>query len=315
MFKITRVWHHRCVPPSELRADDGYSALDPDDLPAPEVGDDDRPVLFAPVRRMVSLGVVGLSGLLTLAMVVGVQFDHGPFALMVFGVQVLFVVVWTIAAQPPAPKVVGTVGLLVAVAADWFALVERPASLGPMAYVTAGGFVLAVIGQLLRPAGRVRVTESLGSSLMVVLGVVAYATLVVLSRVPLGTQVISACVVGAGTALFVAHLTDLAAPMMRVAPAVPRGGVGIIVGAMVGTAAAGLTGYLLDGLQTLPTAFAGLAAAVIALMVDLSVNYADAGRRLAGAIPSWWLVRHMQGPLTALALAAPVAYAAKLLLA
>jgi hypothetical protein len=308
------------VPPSELRADDGYepgyAALDPDDAPGPDTAeDDDRPYLFAPVRRLVSLGVVGLSGLLTVAIVVGVQFDHQPFALVVFGVQVLFVVVWTIAAQPPAPKVVGAVGLVVALAAVWFALTERPASLGPMAYVTAAGFVLAVVGQLLRPAGRVRVTESLGSSLMVVLGVVAYATLIVLSREPLGTQVISACVVGAGVALFVAHLADLAAPMMRLAPAVPRGGIGIIVGAMVGTAAAGLAGYLLDGLQTLPTAFAGLAAAVIALMVDLSVNYAEAGRRLAGAAPSWWLVRHMQGPLTALALAAPVAYVAKLLLA
>ena len=306
------------MPPSELRADDGYSALDPDDLPGPDAGDgdrDDRPVLFTPVRRLVSLGVVGLTGLLTVAVIVGVQFDHQPFALVIFGIQVLFVVVWTIAAQPPAPKVVGTVGIIVALAADWFALMEKPASLGPMAYVTAGGFVLAVIGQLLRPAGRVRVTESLGSSLMVVLGVVAFATLIVLCREPLGTQVISACMVGAGAALFVAHLVDLAAPVMRLAPAVPRGGVGIIVGAMVGTAAAGLAGYLLDGLQTLPTAFAGLAAAVIALMVDLSVNYADAGRRLAGAIPSWWLVRHMQGPLTAFALAAPVAYAAKLLLA
>lgn len=305
------------VPPSELRADDGYAALGPDDAAGYEpAGDDDgRPPVYAPVRRLVSLGVVGLTALLTLALFVGVQFDHQAFALVVFGVQVLFVIAWTVSAQPPAPKVVATVGLLVAFGADWFALVEQPASLGPMAYVTAGGFGLAVIGQLLRPAGRVRVTESLGSSLMVVLGVVAYATLIVLCRVPLGTQVIGACVVGAGAALLVAHLTDLAWPVMRVAPAVPRGGIGIIVGAMVGTGVAGLTGYLLDGLQTLPTAFAGLAAAVIALMIDLSVNYADAGRRLAGAIPSWWLIRHMQGPLTAFALAAPVAYVAKLILA
>lgn len=312
------------MPPSELRAGDGhdagydagYAAPDPDDLPGPDPGEGDgRPLVFAPVRRLVSLGVVGLAGLLTVALVVGVQLDHRSFALVVFGVQALFVVVWTIAAQPPAPKVVGTVGFLVAVGADWFALTDRPASLAPMAYVTAGGFVLAVIGQLLRPAGRVRVTESLGSSLMVVLGVVAYATLVVFSRIPLGTQVITACVVGAGAALLVAHLVDLAAPLLRVAPAVPRGGIGVIVGAMVGTGAAGLAGYLLDGLQTLPTAFAGLAAAVIALMIDLSVNYAEAGRRLAEAVPSWWLVRHMQGPLTAFALAAPVAYVAELLLA
>jgi hypothetical protein len=50
-------------------------------------------------------------------------------------------------------------------------------------------------------------------------------------------------------------------------------------------------------------------------MADLSVNYAEAGRRLAGNVPAWWLTRHMQGPLTALALAAPVAYAANLILA
>jgi hypothetical protein len=266
----------------EWPPEDSYAGTDPDDVAAgPGAGtaaDDEeaRPPVFAPVRRLVSLGVVGLTALLTVAVVVGVQFDHGSFALVVLGVQILFVVVWTIAGQPPAPRVVGFVGLVVAGGADLAAVRVQPASLAPMAYITAGGFVVAVIGQLLRPAGRVRVTESLGSSLMVVLGVVAYATLIVRSRKALGTQLISACVVGAGTALLVAHLTDVVAPMLRVAPAVPRGGAGVIAGAMVGTAAAGLAGYLLEGLTTLPTAIAGLAAAVIALMVDLSVNYADA---------------------------------------
>jgi hypothetical protein len=302
---------------SEWPPEDSYAGTDPDDVAGGIDAEDEdaRPPAFAPVRRLVSLGVVGLTALLTVAVVVGVQFDHASFALVVLGVQILFVVVWTIAAQPPAPRVVGFVGLVVAGGADLAAVRVEPASLAPMAYITAGGFVVAVIGQLLRPAGRVRVTESLGSSLMVVLGVVAYATLIVLSRKALGTQVISACVVGAGTALLVAHLTDVVAPMLRVAPAVPRGGAGVIAGAMVGTAAAGLAGYLLEGLSTLPTAIAGLAAAVIALMVDLSVNYAEAGRRLAGMPPPWWLVRHMQGPLTAFAFAAPVAYAATLVLA
>jgi hypothetical protein len=302
----------------EWPPDDTYAGPDPDDVDASVEADldrDERPPVMVPVRRLVSLGIVGLTALLTVAVVVGVQFDHGSFALVVFGVQIVFVVVWAIAAQPPAPRVVAFVGLAVAGGAALAAVLVRPASLAPMAYITAGGFVVAVLGQLLRRAGRVRVTESLGSSLMVVLGVVAYATLIVLSRVPLGTQVISACVVGAGGALLVAHLTDVVAPLLRVAPAVPRGGAGVIIGAMAGTAAAGLAGYLLEGLSTLSTALAGLAAAVIALMVDLSVNYADAGRRLAGTPPPWWLVRHMQGPLTAFAFAAPVAYAANLVLA
>lgn len=293
-----------------------FAGLDPDDAPAPpDAGWEERPVEVAPVRRLVSLGTVGLTALLTAAVVVGVQFDHRAFGLVVFSVQVLFVVVWAVAAQPPAPRVVGFVGLVVAGGADLAAIFVRPVSLAPMAYITAGGFVVAVIGQLLRPAGRVRVTESLGSSLMVVLGVVAYATLIVQSRVPLGTQVISACVIGTGVALLVAHATDAVAPLLRVAPQVPRGGFGVILGAMAGTAGAGLAGALLEGLSTLPTALAGLAAAVIGLMADLSVNYAEAGRRLAGNTPAWWLTRHMQGPLTAFALAAPVAYAANLVLA
>ncbi len=268
-----------------------------------------------PPRRVLSIALAGLSGLLAVAMVLGVQLSHSSFALVVFGVQALFVVVWTVASQPPAPRIVATVGIGVAAVADYQAVAVDEASLAPLAYLTVAGFVAGVIGQLVRPAGRVRVTESLGSSLVVVLGAIAYATLVVLSRVPLGTQVITACMIGVGVALVVAHATDAVAPLLRVAATVPRGGVGIVAGAMLGTAAAGITGSYLSGLATLATAFAGLAASVIALMVDLSVNYAETGRRMAGMIPEWWLVRHMQGPLTALVFAAPTAYAASLVLA
>jgi hypothetical protein len=284
--------------------------LDDGAEPRPE-----RTVPEAPVRRVLSLAMAGLAGLLGVAMVVGAQLTPESYALVVFGAQVLFVVVWTVASQPPGARIVAGVGIAVAVNADLASVIVNPASLAPLAYLTAAGFVAAVIGQLLRPAGRVRVTESLGSSLVVVLGVVAFATLIVLGRRPLGDQVIVATVVAAAAALMVAHLVDTVAPLPRVAPAVARGGAGVVAGAMVGTAAAGLAGHFLEGLSPLPTALAGLVAAVIALMVDLSANYAEASRRLAGAAPALWLVRHMQGPLAAFALAAPTAYAASLLLA
>lgn len=267
------------------------------------------------MRRLLSLGLAGLSALLTAALVVGAQLDHGSYVLVVLGVQVIFVVVWTVASQPPAPRIAAAVGLAVAVSADLASVWTDRASLSPLVYLTAAGFVVAVIGQLLRRTGRVRVTESLGSSLVVVLGAMAGATLVVLSREPLGAQVISACMVAAGVGLAVAHLTDLVAAVPRVAPSVPRGGAGIIVGAMAGTAAAGVVGAYLEGLSTLSTAVAGLAAALIALMVDLSADYAEASRQLAGATPALWLVRHMQGPLTAFVITAPTAYAAYLVLA
>ena len=43
------------------------------------------------------------------------------------------------------------------------------------------------------------------------------------------------------------------------------------------------------------------------------VGYAEAGRQMAGELPTMWVARHMQGPLGGFALAAPVAYAISVL--
>src|SRR5439155_434984 len=165
-----------------------------------------------------------------------------------------------------------------------------------------------VLGQLARPAGRVRVTESLGSSLVVTVGVVALATLAVLTRHPAGTQALIACLAAAGLAVTVARLADMVFPYPRLAPQVPRGGLGVVLGAMAGAGAAAVAGGLLEGVTPQRTAVAGLCTAIVAVVIDLSVGYAEAGRRLDGDAPALWLARHMQGPLGAFALSAPAAY-------
>src|SRR6266542_4115542 len=236
------------------------------------------------------------------------------YAVVILGIQMVFVAAWTVASRPPAPWVVAAVGLGAAIGADAAAAWVRPASLAPLAYVTAAAFIAGVLGQLSRPAGRVRVTESLASTLVVVLGVVAFATLVVLTRHPGGTQAIVACLVAAGVSLVVARLTDIVLPFPRLAPQVPRGGTGVVLGAMAGTAAAAVAGYYLQGLQTSQTAIAGLVTAVVAVVVDLSVGYAEASRQLAGETSALWLARNLQGPLGSFALAAPAVYAASALL-
>src|SRR3954451_18390454 len=165
--------HH---PPEDPRSGDDSSAEPPPPLP--------------PVRRLISLGGAGFAALVAMALIVGAQSRHESYAVVMFGVQSLFVAVWVMASRPPAPRVVGTVGLAVALGTDAAAVFTRPASLAPLAYVTAAGFIIGVVGQLTRPAGRQRVTESLGSSLVVTLGVVSFASLVVLGRAPHGTQAI-----------------------------------------------------------------------------------------------------------------------------
>ena len=323
-------WHHRGVPPTPPSAED-HGARPPaadqaprrrrreeaDQTDAPDVADvwevPEKSESWPAVRRLVSLGIAGFAALMAVGIVVGAQTRHESYAVVIFGVQVLFVAVWVVASRPP-PRVVAAVGIAVAIGTDVAAVLTRPASLAPLAYVTAAGFIVGVVGQLTRPAGRQRVTESLGSSLIVSLGVVAFASVIVLSREVRGTQAIVACIAAAGIAIFIARLTDAIVPLPRIAPQVPRGGAGVVLGAMVGTAAAGAIGNLLDGITPLPSALAGLATAIVAVMVDLSVGYAEASRLIDGDEPAQYLARHIQGPMGAFAFAAPAAYVASVLL-
>jgi hypothetical protein len=55
-------------------------------------------------------------------------------------------------------------------------------------------------------------------------------------------------------------------------------------------------------------AIAGLVTSMAAIMADLAASYGEAGRQLSGAPPALWTMRHMQGPLAAMALSAPAAY-------
>jgi hypothetical protein len=278
------------------------SAPPVDDLPLPEV----------PVRRLLSLTIGGFAALLMVGLIMGAQTSgvaqRLPYAIVVFGTQMLYVFATTMALRPPAAKVVVVVGLLSALAADYAANVPNVPSIGPLGTVAAGGMVLGVLGQIVLREGRMRVTESLAATTMIVIGVVAFATLLVLVRNPLGTQAITVCLASCGVALSVARFTDVLVPLPRLAPQVPRGAAGIVLGTMIGTGVAGYIGKYLVGFTPTSAALVGAAAAVAAILADLTIGFAEAGRELAGEPPTMWLARHMQGPLAGFALAAPVAY-------
>jgi hypothetical protein len=284
--------------------------VDPDpEEPVDEVAE----IRVVPVRRKLSVAIAGFAGLLAVGLILGAQTSgpdaRTPYAIVIFGVQVLYVLAWTMALRPPAIKTVATVSVLAAAAADYVAVTGEPAGLAQLAYVTVGGVVVALLGQLLRRADRQAVADSLGGTLLIVVGVVAFATLIVLTRRPTGTQAILVCLAATGVALVVARLTDAVLPRPRIAPQVPRGATGIIAGAMLGTlAAAALGSVLVLPFTPAKGAVLGLVAAGVAGLVDLAVNYAEAGRDMAGEAPTFWVARHMQGPLGAFALAAPGAY-------
>lgn len=281
-------------------------------VPAAPLPEDDLPVQVVPVRRLLSLTIGGFAALLTVGLIMGAQTSgvaqRLPYAIVVFGAQMLYVFATTMALRPPAAKVVVGVGLLSALAADYMANSPNEATIGPLGLVAAGGLVLGVLGQIVLREGRVRVTESLGATTMIVIGVVAFATLLVLVRIPLGTQAITVCLASCGVALSVARFADVLAPFPRLAPQVARGAVGIVIGTMIGTGVAGYIGSYMVGFKPGSAAAVGAAAAAAAVLADLTIGFAEAGRELAGDPPTMWLARHMQGPLAGFALAAPVAY-------
>jgi hypothetical protein len=278
-----------------------------------DVEADEEPVEPVPVRRLLSLAIAGFAALLTIGLIFGAQTAGPgpariPYAIVIFGVQSLFVLAWTMAMRPPALLAVATVSVAVAAAADFAAVWPEVASLAPLGYVAVGGFVAAVLAQLFRRTDRVRVTESLGATLMIVVGVVSFATLIVLTRVVGGTQAITVCLAATGVALVVARLLDTVIPYPRLAPQVPRGASGVVLGAMVGTLTSAVLGSYIFPFTPAKGAIVGLVAAGVAGLADLGANYVEAGRLMAGEPPTMWIARHMQGPLGGFALAAPIAY-------
>ncbi|GIF24167.1 hypothetical protein BJ973_007649 [Actinoplanes tereljensis] len=295
-----------------------YGAMPDAEAAAPDPDAEDEEefeeIEVVPVRRQLSLAIAGFAGLLGLGLALGAQTSAPdyrlPYAIVLFGVQLLYLLAWIMALHPPAAGATAGVCAVVALVADYFAVTREPPGLFPLFLVAIGGFVAAVAGQLFRAEDRKRVTDSWRTTLWIVLGVVAYAIPVIMTRQPLGTQTIVVCAAGAGVALLVARATDAVFPKPRIAAQVPRGATGVVLGAMLGTlASAALGSVMVLPFTPAKGAVAGLIAAVIANLVDLAVNFGEAGRRLAGDAPTFWVARHMQGPLGAFALTAPAAYA------
>jgi hypothetical protein len=286
-----------------------------------DAGDDDEIEEFdepeieeVPVRRPLSVAIAGFAGLLGVGLILGAQTSgpdaRTPYAIVIFGVQLLFVLAWTMAMRPPAPAVVTGVAVVTGLAADWFAVSTDQPSLFAILLTVPCGILAVVAGQLITRVERQRVRDAFGSTLLIVLGVVLFAALIALTRKPVGTQAVVVCLAAVSVALVVARLADAVFPRPRIAPQVARGATGIVLGAMLGTLAATALGSVMV-LPFTPAkgAILGLIAAGAAVLVDLAVNFTEAGREVADVAPTFWVARHMQGPLGSFSLASLLAYA------
>ncbi|WP_082772688.1 hypothetical protein [Actinoplanes sp. TFC3] len=275
--------------------------------------DFEEEVRFVPVRRQLSIAIAGFAALLGAGLILGAQTSgpdaRWPYAIVIFGVQALYVLAFTMAIRPPAAGITAGVCVAAGAVADYVAVTTEPAGVVRLLYVLAGAFVLALIGQTIRAQDRLQLRDALGGTFVVVLGVISFALLLVLTRKPIGTQAVLVGLTAVGIAVLLAHLIDAIWPKPRIALQVPRGATGVVAGAMLGTlAAAGLGSVLVLPLTPAKGAILGFVAAGVASLVDLAVNYSEAGRSMAGEAPTFWVARHMQGPLGAFSLSLPITY-------
>ncbi len=216
--------------------------------------------------------------------------------------QAVLLAGWLAVAQPPSPRGVVAIGASAAVAADLLAAFGSQASLTPLAWVLGLAVLATIVVQLARGVARARVTEAMAASLGAALAAVSVATLLVLLRQDAGAQVVTAAALAAAVAVLTARGVDRVLPVPHVAVGVERGGLGIILGSMTGTAATAFYAASTTSLTPRTGALLGWAVALVAVLADLAASYALI------AAPSRPVYSFAAGPLVALTAAAPVAY-------
>ncbi len=258
--------------------------------------------------RWATVGVVLWVLVLTCGLLFGAGLDRRLFILGIAVLQLALIVGFVILRRPSGPLVTGGVAVFAAAGADLVVVYSDPFTPGNVIFILAGAFGLSVVGQLFRPGRRTDLSVSLGVNSYLAILALSLSAYLALLRHPGGLQALWVCVIAAGVAVLAARAVDLTIPNPRINRQVPRGAFGIVIGGMVGTAAAAYSGVLLDGPTPEKAALGGLVIGLVAVLGDLSIGFFHAGRRIAGDGMAPWPVRHGLGPLVALAIVAPLVY-------
>jgi hypothetical protein len=237
----------------------------------------------------------------------------GP-AVLLAGVaagQVLFVGAWYLALVAPGRRGALVVLLAAAAASDVVVTQWPHARLDPLLPVLGLAMPALFLHQLGRGVARVRLVESLGTSTLALLAVIALPAFVQLRHefVAAGSaaHVASAAIGAAAAALVGGQLADMVAPAPRFDPEIARGLFALLISGAVG----GSVGYLVlrDELQFRHGrgAFVGAACGLIVALFAVAADFALRG--VPARAGSWaGSARPVFTVLLALSAVAPVAY-------
>jgi hypothetical protein len=255
------------------------------------------------VRRPPLLGqglvAAAVAGVLLGASLVG----DLPLLLVVVACQVLSVLGFLALADAPAGGGTFVVSLAALIAADLVVWFEKDA-VGGLAGVVAVALVGSLLHQLSRE-DRSRVTESLADTLVAVVVVCAFATLVATQRQADDPWVLRVGLVAAGAGLLAGRLGDRLVSHPILAPGAERAWPGLLLGLGAGLGASVLVGA--SHLGARDAALVGLLVVTVVAALDLLVDLAAAelrddaydARRAAALRPTGALLPFaLLGPVT-----------------
>ncbi|WP_073262452.1 hypothetical protein [Cryptosporangium aurantiacum] len=258
--------------------------------------------------------VAGVTALVGGAVLGGAAFAGPlPYAIAILLAQLALVGAWCLVTRPPGTRGTAVVGVLTAIAADAVALATGERGAGGLVAVLACAFGATTFTQLARGVKRRNVTEAFGSTLTMAVAVIALAATVALRQAE-NPDLVALIVAAAAVAMVIARLADLVLPRPAAHRDVPRGVVGLALGSAVAAGASALAVQLGLNLALGPATLVGWLVGTAAVLADLGVDFARAGRIAAGGRPTGGLAGPALGPLVALAVAAPIGYLAGLTL-
>lgn len=264
----------------------------------------------AEVNHSASLALVVLAGL---ALTLGARTGALALLVVVAVLQAVLALAWVIGTDVPGRKGALLLAAMAAAGADVVVSVWPSGRLAPLLGVIGLAVPVLFAHQLMRGAGRVRVSASLSSIALVVLALVALAALVQLRHEfagpDLGGKVVAGVTAVVAGALTVGFLVDMIVAAPRFDPAVPRG----LLGVVASTGLGGSIGYLMlqsggysefvDGRGTFLGASLGALVALLAVGVAFLEHGLDKpASALAGRL------RPAVAAFVPLALIAPLAY-------
>ena len=250
----------------------------------------------------------GLGAAVVAGALAGLALLHiGALAAGVFAVQVVVALAWLAAVDVPGGGGAFVIVVIASGVMDGLVGTSHAPDIGRASGVAAVAVIVSLLHQLARKP-RVNVTVSFAGTIAAVCFALAAASYVALSVEKGGDVADVAALLGAGVALVIARLADLALPRPAAVPGSRRGVVGLLLGfgfaAFVG-AVYGNSHHVLGAARGFRLS---VVTAVIALVTDLAVDGV-----LRGAPPADERARSGVPPLGILlpvVLAAPAAYVA-----